>query len=720
MRNVFDSNDPAENYYMDWKLLCMVGMNLRTQFYAYKLSIGSRRMSLTAAWGFVVLLLTAASLNFSAFGNETAGTTQIEGQASNFMALSLEQLLEVDVDKVYGASKYEQRTTQAPSSVSLVTRDEIQKHGYRTLADVMRSVNGIYVSDDHNYSYVGIRGFNRPGDYSSRVLLLVDGHRMNDNIYGQGLYGTEGFLDVDLIERVEVIRGPSSSIYGNNAFFGVVNVVTREGPSVNGLEVTGEVGSDEAFKGGFILGKQLDGGIELLLSASAFDTAGESRVYFPEFDSPATNNGQAENSDEDRAYRLYGSAGWSDFTLAGGWSWRRKDIPTASFGTTFNDGGEFTTDERAYVDLKAEHEFTDTVKFIGHAAYDWSWYAGDYPYGTGAGRYVNRDDSRGEWASADLQLNWQPADWCRLIFGGDFQENFLMEQRNYDVSPAAIYLNDHQDGNNFGVFAQAEICLVTNLVLNAGGRIDHYSSFGESANPRLALIYQPWTETTFKALYGQAFRAPNAYELYYSYPGQAKANPGLQPEEIRTYELVWEQGVSGSLKFSASGYYYEIEGLASQVVDPNDGLLVFQNTDAATALGLELGLEARYKNGLTTRIGYALQQAEDATTNLELSNSPRHLAKFNLTAPLWADKLWAGFDVQYSSPVRTVLGNDSQDIVVANATLFGRPLGQDFEVSASIYNLFDERDGYSASTEHVQDTIPLAGRSFRVKVTYRF
>lgn len=695
-------------------------MNRWTLFYAYILSTVSGCMSLTAARRNLFLLAVIVLVPGGARAGEEAGAARTEGTVSNLMALSLEQLLEVEVDKVYGASKYEQKTSQAPSSVSLVTRDEIQKHGYRTLADVMRSVNGVYVSDDRNYSYVGIRGFNRPGDYNSRVLLLVDGHRLNDNVYGQGFYGSEGFLDVDLIERVEVIRGPSSSIYGNNAFFGVVNVVTRAGGAVDGLEVTGAGGNDETLKGGFTFGKKLDGGFELLVSGSAYDSAGESRVYFPEFDSPATNNGQAENSDEDRAYHFYGSAGWNDFTLGGGWSWRRKEVPTASYGTTFNDGGELTTDERAYVDLKAEHEFTDTVKFIGHAAYDWSWYEGDYPYGSGLGRYVNRDDSHGEWASADLQLNWQAADWCRLIFGGDYQENLKIEQRNYDVAPAAFHLNDDHGGNNFGVFVQAEINLLTNLVLNAGGRLDHYSSFGESANPRLALIYQPWTPTTFKALYGEAFRAPNAYELYYSYPGQAKANPALQPEEIRTYELVWEQALPGSLKFSAAGYYYEIDQLASQVIDPNDGLWVYQNSDAATALGLELGLEARYKSGLTTRIGYAVQQAEDSTTNLELSNSPRHLAKFNLTAPLWRDKLWAGFDLQYSSPVRTLLGNESKDILVANATLFGRPLGKNLEVSASIYNLFDERDGYSASTEHVQDTIPLAGRSFRVKATYRF
>lgn len=677
-------------------------------------------MSLTAAWGGHIFWAVALAVPINNFAFGAAESDPTLGQSSALMTLSLEQLLEVDVDKVYGASKYEQKTAEAPSSVSLIARDEIQKHGYRTLADVLRSVNGVYVSDDRNYSYLGLRGFNRPGDYNSRVLLLVDGHRLNDNVYDQGLYGTEGFIDVDLIERVEVIRGPSSSIYGNNAFFGVVNVITRQGRSVDGLEVTGEGGNYGTLKGGFTLGKRLDGGVEFLLSGAARGSEGEGRVYFPEFDSPATNNGQAERSDSDRTYHLYGSASWADFTLAGGWSSRRKEVPTASFGTTFNDGGEVTTDERAYADLKFEREFTEQVRFIGHVAYDWSWYDGDYPYGAGLGRVLNHDDSRGEWASADLQLNWQAVDWFRLILGGDYRESITIEQRNYDVAPAAVYLDDRRDGNNLGGFAQAEISLMTNLVLNLGGRVDHYSSFGESVNPRLALIYQPWPETTFKALYGEAFRAPNAYELYYSYPGQSKPNPGLKPEEIRTYELVWEQGLPGNLKFSAAGYYYDIEHLASQVIDPGDGLLVFQNTDSVSAMGMELGLEARYQNGWTTRIGYALQQAEDAVTHMELSNSPRHLAKFNLTVPVWREKLWGGLDLLYSSPVTTVLGNQSKDIVVANATLFGRPLGKNLEISASVYNLFDERDGYSASTEHVQDTIPLARRSFRLKVTYRF
>lgn len=695
-------------------------MSLTTLTYAHfpNTVSGSRPFRAAKKIGWALFATTALTL-FPALAKAFADN-QTESGVSNVMDLSLEQLLEVNVDKVYGASKYEQKITQAPSSVSLVTRDEIQKQGYRTLAEVLRTVNGVFVTDDRNYSYVGMRGFNRPGDYNSRVLLLVDGHRINDNIYDQGLYGTEGFLDVDLIERVEVVRGPSSSIYGNNAFFGVINVITRKGRSLNGFEATGEAGNHDTFKGGFTYGKQYDNGLEVLLSGSASDSAGESRVYFPEFDDPTTNNGMAENSDGDQAYRFYGSLGYGDFTLTGGWSWRRKEVPTASFLTTFNDGGELTVDERAYVDLKGEHDFTDTVKFIGHAAYDASWYRGEYPYGSGVGRVLNIDEAWGDWATADGQLNWQAAERFKLILGADIRESLALDQKNFDVAPPTVYLDDQREGQNLGAFAQAEIGLLTNLVLNVGGRFDHYSTFGDTLNPRLGLIYDPWATTTFKALYGEAFRAPNAYELYYSYPGQSKANPNLRAETIRTYELIWEQGLPANLRFSVSGYYYEVDNLVSQIIDPGDGLQVFQNIDQARAGGVELALEGRLESGLVARLGYAVQRAEDASTNLELSNSPRHLAKLNLIVPLWPEKVFAGIDLQYSSPVATVMGNQSKEVFLANLTLFSRPVGENLEVSASIYNLFDKKAGFSASTEHLQETIPLPGRSFRVKLTYRF
>jgi len=649
----------------------------------------------------------------SAVSNPVAGPSSV-------MAMSLDELLDVNVDKVYGAARYEQLVSQAPASVSLVTRDEIQKQGYRTLADVMRSVNGVFVTDDRNYSYVGFRGFNRPGDYNSRVLLLVDGHRMNDNVYEQGLYGTEGFLDVDVIERVEVIRGPSSSIYGDNAFLGVVNVITRRGRDLNGLEATGEAGDNETFKAGLAYGKQFTNGLELLITGSFYDTAGESSIFFPEFNSPTNNNGVAKDVDADRAGHVFSTLSYGDFTLSGGWAWREKFVPTASYATLFNDGSEKTTDARGYVDLKYDHEFSESLRVIGRAAYDVATYEGVYPYAGTPTPVLNMDDSDGESFSTDWQMNWRLAERHLLVFGADYRENLQLQQRNFDENPPALYLDDERDGRNYGLFAQAELSLMTNLLFNAGIRYDHYSSFGDTWNPRLGLIFAPLPGSTFKLLYGEAFRAPNAYEQYYSYPGQAKANPDLDPETIRTYELVWEQELPWDLRLRTAGYYYDIDDLVSQVIDPNDDLAVFQNFESVNARGLEIELEKRAACGFVTRLGYALQRTEDEDSGSELSNSPEHMVKLNLIAPLYPEKVYLGLDLQYYSPVKTVMGGESDNVFLAHLTIFSRPLAKNLELSASIYNLFDERQGFSASNEHLQETIPLPGRSFRVKLTWRF
>ena len=137
-------------------------------------------------------LLAAFLLAATAFAQEESQTRAL-GEAS------LEDLAKV---QVYSASKHLQSVSDAPASVTVITADEIQKYGYRTLGDILRSVRGFYITSDRNYSYVGVRGFERPGDWNSRVLLLVDGHRTNDHIFGQAMIGSEFLVDVDLIERV--------------------------------------------------------------------------------------------------------------------------------------------------------------------------------------------------------------------------------------------------------------------------------------------------------------------------------------------------------------------------------------------------------------------------------------------------------------------------------------------------------------------------------------
>src|SRR4029077_1784343 len=174
---------------------------------------------------------------------------------------------------VYAASKVEQKTTEAPSSITIVTSDEVKKYGYRTLAELLRSVQGFNVSYDRNYDFLGARGVSL-GDFNSRILLLVDGHRVNNNLTDGAAIGTAFLLDVDLIDRVEVIRGPGSVLYGNNAFFGVINVITRKGKQVDGVEASGEYGEFDTYKARVTVGKSFTNGWEFLFSGSYYDSAG--------------------------------------------------------------------------------------------------------------------------------------------------------------------------------------------------------------------------------------------------------------------------------------------------------------------------------------------------------------------------------------------------------------------------------------------------------------
>src|ERR1039458_7972472 len=190
----------------------------------------------------------------------------------------LEDLLKVDVDSVYAASGYKQKVTEAPASITIVTSDDIRKYGYRTLADILSNVPGFYVTYDRNYSYVGIRGFGRPGDYNSRILLLVDGHRLNDAVYEQALIGTEFPIDVDLIERVEVPRGPNSSLYVASPFLGVINVVTKRASSARNLAASAELASYGTFKTRVTYSNRFQNGLEMLLSGCFYDSRGHERL----------------------------------------------------------------------------------------------------------------------------------------------------------------------------------------------------------------------------------------------------------------------------------------------------------------------------------------------------------------------------------------------------------------------------------------------------------
>jgi outer membrane receptor for ferrienterochelin and colicins len=295
--------------------------------------------------------------------------------------LSLEELMRLDPGRVFGASERNQPAIEAPASVSFITAEEIKRYGYRTLADILRGVRGMYVTNDRNFSYLGTRGFGNPGDYNSRVLLLVNGHRVNDNVFGQAEIGSEFGIDPALFERVEIIRGPASSLYGNSAFFAVINVITKSGASLDGTSLTVEDGTLGTRLARASAGQRLANGLEVAVAGTYQQSAGVNQLYFPTFNLPATNNGIAQGLDGETVGQIYGQVRFKNVVFTGVYGRREKDVPTASFGTLFNEHqpNEQTTDHHTLADV----EYSRTLG-IGHVtvrgSFDRFSYDGIYPF----------------------------------------------------------------------------------------------------------------------------------------------------------------------------------------------------------------------------------------------------------------------------------------------------------------------------------------------------
>lgn len=676
------------------------------------------------------------TINLSCFSRVLAGACATTlacaaalADGGELEALSLEQLMDMNVHSVYGASKYEQRVTQAPSSISVVTAEDIRRFGYTDLADVLRGVRGLYVTDDRNYTYIGVRGFLRPGDYSTRVLVLVDGHRLNDNVYDSGSIGRDSMIDVELIDRVEVIRGPSSSLYGSSAFLGVINVITKQGRGVDGGELAVDSASYDTQKVRGTYGKTFGSGVDWLVSMTHYSSGGMN-FYYPEFDQRisdnplAANDGFSRGNDDEDAAKFFSSVRYGDFAASLYLSDRHKRIPTASFETVFGDPRTMADDRRGYLELSYKHAFSDRAGLNVRASYDSYEYEGDWPMNyalLGEGDYeaVLRDEMRGEWFNNEVQLTLQPTERYTFVVGTEHRASVREYQAAYDETEPRIYYLDRDDTSTvIGVFGQAEAKLRDDFSLTAGLRYDHYGeTFGGTTNPRFAAIYNPSPNSAIKALYGEAFRAPNPYERYYN-PEQAN-RPALRPETIETFELVYERYFNSTYRLSLSGYSYRIDGLITQA-ETADAEPYFDNLDDVHARGVELEVEGSYKNGTVLRGSWTVQRAKDQATGLELTNSPHRLAKLSASLPVLDSKLFANLELQYNSDSITLARTRSPSFWVTNLTLNSHDRWSKVELTAGIYNAFDEERPFPGAEEHEQTLLRQEGRTYGAEVIVRF
>lgn len=631
---------------------------------------------------------------------------------------SLEDLLNT---RVSTASKYEQQMNDAPASITIVTGEDIERYGYQTLQEVLINVSGFYTSYDRDYGYVGVRGFGRPTDYNNRVLLLVNGYTLNEGIFGSALIETSFGIDMADVDRIEIVRGPGSSLYGTWAMLAVINVITKTGAKYEQGRVSGEIGSYGRLKGSTAYGGASGNGLDFFVSGRWGDIKGQN-LYFKEYDSPETNHGLATGLDWDKFHSFFASATYKNFFFQGYLSSRTKGVPTGSWGTDFNDPDSLSYDSQRFVEIKYSHEFSSRLNLSLRGNYSQYLYHADYPYDN----ITFSESADGRTLGSELKFLCDLSSRNRLIFGFEYRD-YLRAFYRYGEPGRDDFSGDFPY-RIFSFYAQDEFHLRRDLTLTLGLRHDHYSTVGSSTDPRLALVYRPFNGTALKLLYGDAFRAPNLYETNYAdeyvdsiEPGTIyqKVNPHLRSEKIRTLEFAFEQRLTEGLYGRVSLYSFRMKDLIDLVLDPMDGWYMYSNVSRVMAAGIEFELKGRSKSGSQAYASYSYQNARDQSSDVALTNCPNHLFKSGVSFPLFKS-ISLGTQFLYESGRMTVYGTRTKGFFLTNLNLRSDLLFRHVRLSVRVENLFDTRYAYPGGYEHLEAAITQNGRNYIVRLEFIF
>ncbi|HEX9911917.1 MAG TPA: TonB-dependent receptor [candidate division Zixibacteria bacterium] len=630
-----------------------------------------------------------------------------------------QELLLFQEIKVVSASRYEQSLSDAPSSVTIITDQDIKYYGYKTLADVLRDVEGFDVIYDRNYEYVGVRGFARLGDYSTRILLLLNGHILNDNWIGSNLIGTDAGIDLDIVKKIEIVRGPGSALYGTNAFFAIINVVTYKPEELEGVRFSGELGSYGMKKGILGYGKKLKNGLELLGSFSLMDTKGDD-LYFKEYNDIA-GNGITRGTDYDRSWSFFGQISYKELVGYAKFSSRTKGVPTGSYETTFGDDRTRTIDGRNFVELNLVHPLSSNKKVWGKLSYDNMRYKGYWIYSDDPDYYLNIDKGVGDWVGIEGNYSWDFGSGNRLTFGGMYQRQYLKTFLvYYDQYGSQTYALPEESfySSFWALYFQQEFKLRHNLNLTLGSHYDDYPLLTGVINPRIAFVYKPFGQSTFKILYGTAFRAPSIYEKYYTDEMTMVGNDKLDPEKVETIEGIWEQWLGNKAFTRISFYHNSITDLITQVSNA-DGMLQYQNSSAIISKGLELALNWKLTNRWEGFFNFVLEESKEKNTGEKLINVPTKMGNIGVVIPVYGEKFRVSLKENYSDKRKGKREDIEIDqFYITTLSLWSMDMIQNLECSLTIYNLFDQRYYNAAGEEHLQDKIEQDGRHLRFKLSY--
>jgi iron complex outermembrane receptor protein len=497
-------------------------------------------------------------------------------------------------ETVVGASKREQSLGTVASAVTVITSDSLRRYGYRTLAEAIRSVAGVYVVDDRMVERVGIRGIQLLGDANTRVLILIDGTPFNEP-WSQFVDGSTALpVSLDDVARIEVIRGPVSSIYGTNAFVGIINVVTIEAdkaPRGHGrttMDTDGTFGANAAFSTGNI-NRQVRGAISYQYRI------GES-VEYPAF----ADGGLTSSTEADGASALTGSVAVNFdrlFFQARGYQ-RKRELPGAPYESEIGSDGNTDKHRHVVAEVGYAYDVTDRVSLAARL------YGNSYAYVSHldlmGGAYLSEASSF--WYGGEIRAlaDLLPKkNLLSIITGASVEQSSTRSTAS--TRPDAI----EKDFNIAGVYLEGTTEPRKWFALTAGARFDRNSEFTNEVSPRAAAFFRRGEDYGVKLLYAEGFRNPSIFEAYYD--DDQRYSPvldddgatGLRPETIRAYEVVAYGRLATGVKGRVSAWDWRIDDpiISRRPLDPEtlEPRVQYQN-EAGGAQSRGVELETSYRD----------------------------------------------------------------------------------------------------------------------------
>jgi outer membrane cobalamin receptor len=503
---------------------------------------------------------------------------------------------------VVTATKTEQKPQDLTQSVTVITADEIEKSGATNVGEVISTTAGATVTD---YGPLGaLQSLELRGSTYQQVLVLLDGMRLNSASAG-GYDLSELPVALDSIERIEIVRGPASALYGSDAMGGVVNIITKK-PTKQAITLTGAHGSD-----GYAL-------------SSLYYSGKDEKTYYSLSYSNEHSNGFHHLNNNDNQYSTGIKLG-HDFDAASSIE-ASADFLTKDIGVPGSDQLLSPLARQVNRELVLGVQYKDRLS----QAVDFNVRV--YQTGEHLG-YADSDLDTYEFSTirsttsgAEAQLNVIMGSFSVLTIGADGRIDNLVDSSagTHDASLTAEYIQD-------------EINLGDSFILILGDRYDKHSAYGEKWSPKASARYlNAGSGTILRASIGNSFRAPTLNDLYFIDEFGDHGNPNLRPESAVEYEGGIEQplGAGNSIKFTAFNRRVN-DLIVWEPIVPGSFTYTPTNIGRARISGTETELHFVVSQKVSGNINYSLFFPVDQSTGDRIFSDVSHIPAQQLGGTLW-------------------------------------------------------------------------------------